>query len=142
MVEIKWNKNIEEDSKIEIEKYLNPFLWLIPKWCQSITINVYDSDDQGAAIATLVTYEYRYITVDFFSAWFIQTPSVKQDNVIHECIHFFINEIYHKGRQIVKSTCKDNEQLKEFAFEELRIAVESSTQDLAFAIQNKFNGRT
>jgi hypothetical protein len=35
MTKIIWNKNIEPQNRVEIEKYLNPFLWLVPSWAQT-----------------------------------------------------------------------------------------------------------
>lgn len=137
MAKIIWDKNIEPENKTEIEKYLYPFLWLVPKWCQTIHLSLYDADDE-AAVSTTVDYEYRRITLNFYARWLIQTPTLKQDNVIHECIHFFVNELYHQAQRAVEAAWEDNEQMKNFAFEQLKISVEAITQDLAFAIYNKF----
>lgn len=138
MAEIIFSKNIEPQNKAEIEKYLMPFLWLIPKWAQRIKINLFSSDGE-TAIATLVDYEYRKITVDFYSCWLLQDDLTKQENVIHECVHFFVNELYHEARRVVLATCKNNEDLQDFAFKRLNVSVESVTQDLTFAILSKFN---
>ncbi len=35
MIKINWNKNIEPAVKVEIEKYLSPFLWIVPAWCHT-----------------------------------------------------------------------------------------------------------
>lgn len=138
MAEIVFNKNIEPQNKAEIEKYLNPLLWLVPKWCQAIHLNLYDANDE-TAIDTTVDYEYRRITLNFYSSWLTQTPTLKQDNVIHECVHFCVNELYHQAQRIVTATCENNEQLKYYAFEQLKISVEAVTQDLCYAIMNKLN---
>lgn len=103
MAEIKWNNGVEDANKIEIEKFLNPLLWFIPKWCQQITINVYASDDD-AAVSTLVDYEYRKVAIDFYGSWFIQDDKTKRDNVIHELVHIFVNELYHQARRVIQST--------------------------------------
>jgi hypothetical protein len=140
MAEIIYNKSIEPENRAEIEKYLNPFIWLIPKWCQRVLVNLYTGEGD-AAIATLVDYEYRKITLDFYSCWLIQGSDKMRADVVHECIHFSVNELYNEARRVVLATCNDNEALKDFAFKRLEVSVESVTQDLAFAILNKFDER-
>lgn len=137
-MKIIWDKNITDENKAEIEKHLTPYLFLVPKWCQHLYINLYSADENGA-IATLVDYEYRRVTFDFYSCWLIQDAEKKQNDVIHECVHAVVNELYHEARRVVIATCENNSALKEFAFTRLEVSVESITQDLTFAILNKFN---
>lgn len=135
-MKIIWSKAIEEENKAEIAKYLDQFSYLIPKWCQHLYINLYSAEDNGA-ISTLVDYEYRRVTFDFYSCWLIQDKEKKRNDVLHECVHASVNELYHQARRVVIATCENNEDLKSYAFGQLELAVESVTQDLTFAILNK-----
>jgi hypothetical protein len=137
-MEIIYNKQIEPGNKAKIEEHLNPFLWLVPKWCQHLYIGLWDSKGESA-ISTLVDYEYRRITLDFYSCWLAQDDYMMRDNVIHECIHFNVNHLFNEARSAVGILGGDNEKLKDYAYEQLRMAVESVTQDLSHAIHNKFN---
>jgi hypothetical protein len=140
-MEINWNKNIEPHNKAEIEKHLNPFLWLVPKWCQEIHINLFDSSSKhgDSAIETITNYEYRFIQIDFFSCWLNCSDETKKESVIHELAHGFTNLIYYQARRAVIAGTADNEALQGFALDELSKTIEAATQDLAFAIYNKFN---
>lgn len=137
MAKIIWNEAITSANKAEIEKHLEPFLWLVPKWCQHLFIGLWDADGD-AAISTIVDYQYRRIELNFYSSWLTQSEYLKRDNVIHECVHFNVNHLFIEARSIV-TNCLENEQLKNYAFEQLKTAVESITQDLTFAINSQFD---
>lgn len=137
-MEIIWNPQIQPNNKEEIEKYLLPYLWLVPKWVQKLYINLWDAD-KDAAISTDISYEYRRVSFDFYTCWLNSSPHIKQDNVIHEFIHCSVNPLFHQAREVAAATCKENEDLKDYAYEQLRISVESVTQDLTYAILSKFN---
>ncbi len=101
-------------------------------------MNLY-STENSSSIATTVNDEYRWIQVNFYSCWLLESPKDKQDAVIHECVHFFVNPLYHQARRIVAATCGGNEEMKNFAYGELQKTIESVTQDLTYSILNKFN---
>jgi hypothetical protein len=137
-MEIIYNKQIEPHNKAEIASYLKHYVWLVPSWCQHLYVGLWDSKGDSA-IATCVDYEYRRITLDFYSCWLTQSDYMKRDNIIHECIHFNVNHLFNEARSAVKILGGDDEKLKDYAYEQLRMAVESVTQDLSHAIHNKFN---
>jgi hypothetical protein len=140
MTEIVWNNGIEPQNKAEIEKYLNPFLFLIPKWCQRLVINVYPSDN-GNAIETTTHYDYRWIQMNFFSDWFVERNEVKQEDIIHDLLHGFTSIAIDYAIRQIDNLCPESEAEKfnRSMKEQLTILCESMTQDLAFAIMNKFN---
>ncbi|MGI8542466.1 MAG: hypothetical protein ACR2MD_03205 [Aridibacter sp.] len=140
-MKITWNKNIEPENKAEIEKYLDPIRWLIPRWCQKLVVSLWDSDGDGAAISTDVNYDYRNIELDFYSNWMLPDSQTKQENIIHECVHFFICPLYNQAQRFIENSA-DNDDTKKFKLAELAITNESITQDLSYAIGNKFGSRT
>lgn len=142
---ITWNKNIDNQHQSEIEKYLNPFLWLTPKWCQNIHINLWDSDEsEGADITIKVNYEYRNIILHFYSCYFLRSDDDKQMEIIHELCHTFLGIIADYAQNSFDLLCPKNdaEKFNKHLQDELSVRHESATQDLAFAIYNKFQSET
>lgn len=136
--ELYWNKNIEPQNKEEIEKYLRPFLWLVPGWCWQIQINLFPESRDNSSIEITVNQEYRNLQIDFYCSWLNETDATKSENVIHELIHAFTNQIYYQARRAVIAAADGNKQFEDFALKELSLTNEAATQDLAKAIQYRF----
>lgn len=135
MVEIVWNPLISETHKTEIEKYLKPYLFLVPKWCQKLTISLYTSEGD-ANIQTGINYEYRNAYMQFFSGWLLEQDSKKQMDVVHDLYHITTSVYVDWAENTIKTLCPDNEAEKfnKVLLEESRMRCESMTQDLAFTI--------
>jgi phage terminase large subunit len=140
MAEITWNANIEPANKAEIEKYLNPALWLVPGWCQLIHVNLFDSstENKNSSCETNVDYEYRFIQLDVFTSWLNATAQEKWGNICHEMVHGFTNVTYYQARRAIIHACGDDEKFKEFALSELAQTNEAVTQDLTKVLCDKF----
>lgn len=140
MVTVAWNPNISAVNKIEIEKYLNPYLWLVPKWCQKLVINVYPiAENDANAIETTVYYDYRWIKINFYSSWFVERAEVKQEHIVHDLLHGFTSIFVDYVQNQIDILCPSNEAEKfnQTMHQQMRILCESMTQDLAFAIMNQ-----
>lgn len=141
MAEIVWNRNVLSKNKKEIEKYLNTWLWLVPKWCQELHIALYPSSENGNnACETTSDYEYRRIKIDFFTGWINERDEAKRMHIVHELIHGFIAPMAdYASHTFDILASEDNEpKLNQTVNDELRVRHESATQDLAFAIYKKF----
>lgn len=145
MTEIVWNKNIEEQNKLEIEKYLVPFLWLVPGWCQTLYIALYPSSETGESVVeTTTNYDYRNIKIDFFSCWLNEREDAKAMHVVHELLHGFVAVLADYAGNSFDTLCPEetDEKFNKHLYAELKQRHEAVVQDLAFAILNKFNERT
>lgn len=145
MVEIVWNKNIEPHNKTEIEKYITPFLWIVPAWCHELRIALYDSDNHGgtSAIRTGINYEYRRASMDFYSCWLACSEYEKGLHVVHDLLHV-PNSIYVDfAEECINRLCPSNqaEKFNGSMMEASRMYCESMTQDLAKAIYEKFRAQ-
>jgi hypothetical protein len=140
MAQIIWNKEIEEVNKVEIEKYLMPYIWLVPSWCQKLVINLYPvSENGGNAIETTTYYDYRWIKVNFYSSWLSERPEVKQEHIVHDLLHGFTSIVVDYAIDQIDNLCPESEAEKfnRSMKKQLSILCESMTQDLAFAILSK-----
>lgn len=139
-MKISWNKNIEPENKAEIEKFLDPLIDFIPAWCQELIVSLYSGNNTDASIETTVNYDYRRIELDFYSAWLLHNAEDRQLELLHEFIHFFICPLYYQAQRILEN-CSYANDAKNALLEELKITNESITQDLCFAIGNKFGNK-
>lgn len=138
MSEITYNKNIEPNIKAIIESQLNNWTWLIPAWCKRLQINLVDGGDFSADIET--SYEYRYATLRIDMSWFNIEDSHKTLDLVHELCHNFYNPMYWFARDNFDILLGDDSERKhrDSVRDTLRRFNEIGTQDLAYALINKF----
>lgn len=145
MAEIIYNPTIQDGCKAEIEKHLVPFLWLVPNWVLFLNVNLLDStsDNCGELATVTVDYDYRRITIDVATAWLDRTEDEKSFALVHELLHGYFALIADYARDAIHNLCPKDEAEKFNAsmIKELTTRHEATTQDLAFAILNKFNER-
>lgn len=142
MVTISYNKNIEPVNKAEIQKYLEPFLWLVPTWCHEIVVSLWSAHDetQGrAAIRTGIDYEYRTASMDFYGCWLLCTDYDKGLHVVHDLLHIPSSIYVDYAEGCIKRLCpeEDTPKFRDHMLEESRMRCESMTQDLAKAIYGR-----
>lgn len=134
--EVVWNKNIESQNKEEIQKFLTPYLWMIPTWVHKITITLAESEGNLAGMRT--RFQYREVDLDICPEWFIRTDEVKADAILHELCHMHNYQIFDFADRLIDKFIED-EKTKEVLSDELTRYLEGGTQDLTRAILSKFN---
>jgi hypothetical protein len=140
MVKLNFDGGIEPGVRAEIEKHLQPWLWLVPTWCHNIYIYLWNSSDGDSAIETSARYEYRWARMRFYSAWLIDSDRGKALYVVHDLLHI-TNAVYvDYAEEQIQNLCKKSEapQFHSLLMEESRMRCESMTQDLAAAIYERF----
>lgn len=147
MLKITFEDNIEPHVKTEIERFLHPFLWLIPSWCHELIINIYSADDktQGSAcIRTGIAYEYRRASMDFYAAWLMCDDYSKGLHIVHDLLHIPNSVYVDFAEDCINRLCPaaQAEKFNGHMMEESRIRCESMTQDLAKAIYDRFRGES
>lgn len=142
MLTLTFADNMKPEVQAEIDRYVRPFLWLVPTWCHDLTINVYTSSDDNAAIKTGIHYEYRNASLDFYSVWFICSRREKQLHVIHDLLHVANSVYVDWAEDNIRYFCPkdDDKAMHKRLMEDSRERCESITQDLAKAIYSKFGG--
>jgi hypothetical protein len=138
MVEVIWSEKIKPVNKLEIEKHLNPLLWLMPAWAHRLYVHMPDSDlDNDDAVAqTQTETAYRFIRLEIFTCWLNKSDEDKTFFLIHELLHGFVNTSYHQARKIIGNLAEDNDPLRKFALRELADANEAQVCDLTKAIHD------
>lgn len=130
------------ENKKEIEKYLNPFLFLVPGWCNELIVKLWNSDGEsgGSAIRTSISYEYRWAKIEFFSCWLLESDYDKGFHVVHDLLHIPTSVYVDYAEEQIKRLCPESEAPKfnDLMLEESRVRCESMVQDLAHAIYKKF----
>jgi Zn-dependent peptidase ImmA (M78 family) len=141
-MKITWHAAMQPDNKAKIDFYFQKWNWLIPKWVLFTEICLWDSTaDAEMTAQAFVNYSYRRLTLEVYTKWLDCPDDEKEFVIVHELIHAFTLPPITFARDFIDTASKDNEMLKETATAELNVRNESSTQDLAFAIYNKFNER-
>jgi hypothetical protein len=140
-MEIIYDKSIEDGVRIEINKYLSPFVWLGPTWCHELRISMLAADEGRAAIRTGIKYEYRRASMDFFSGWLTESDYAKGLHVVHDLLHIANSVYVDFAETAITNLAGDEKHTNGFLMEESRMRCESMTQDLAKAIYDRFRFR-
>lgn len=142
-MKIEFKKDFPPELKPRYEKIIKKASWLIPGWCQSVVVFWDAHDDERASLYTRVNYEYRFIQITVCSDCIGTSDKDLLTEVIHEMIHGFINPLADYAKEIVNTFCSkdDSPKTNKILHNEITRKNESVTQDLAFAISNKFNER-
>lgn len=139
-MKITFNKNIELQNKAQIEKYLNHFSFLIPKWLQNLKIEVEPSDNPNLLASTCASEQYREASLTIRPLWFTMNEDEQSETIVHELCHLHTNPLYDFSLNAIRKYAdgKDENQMQ-IVFDEMEAYLERQTQDLTFAIHNKFN---
>ncbi|CAN5508060.1 hypothetical protein BH10ACI2_BH10ACI2_04240 [soil metagenome] len=141
MTQIIYKKDVETTVRDEVEKFLRPFVWLIPTWCHELHIEMQTSaDGENAAIRTGVTPEYRFAHMTFYSAWLTCTEEAKTLHVVHDLLHIANCPYVDFAEEVIRNLLPkvENERFYGYLMEQSRFQCESMTQDLAKAIYERF----
>lgn len=143
MTEIIFNPQIQPINRLVIEKYIKKYSWIIPRWCHQLHVGLWDCKDDTLA-EVKVDYCYRRATVDIYSSWLDRTEVEQEKALLHELIHIHLAIMADYARNEFNNLCPKEEAAKfnQHLIDQLTIYHESITEDLAFAILNKFNERT
>ena len=137
MVKVTFHKQMSDENRAEIEKYLFPYLWLVPAWCHELFVDLHRYEDDSA-ISTAIQYDYRTASMSFNAGWLLERPEHKQEMVIHDLLHISTSVYVDYAHGTFKRLCPEDEAKKfnEHILEESRMRCESMVQDLAHSIMN------
>lgn len=139
-MKITWDNSLHEAEKIEIEKHLMQWNWLIPKWCLDFTVYTM-ADEQNVAAKMITDFTYRRITLEVHANWFTESDYEKGYMLVHEMIHGFINPVKSYSYDMIEQLCPKEEadKFNKVLHAGLTEKNEGITQDFAKAIYDRFN---
>lgn len=134
-----YDKDFPEFAKAEIDPLLQEWLWLLPKWCQMVSIGWHDkSECEGECVNISISYSYRNVRIRFFSLF--HTAENKREMIGHELVHSQIGMLADYARYIIEMLATEDEHpiLRQHLQEQLTERHESVTQDFAYCLNKKF----
>lgn len=144
MMKIIYHATIQPHNKMEIERLLQKWLWLVPAWCHILYVNLWDSQgDNCEKIADVKTnYDYRNIDLSLYTCWLDRDDERKESALVHELVHSFTAIVADHARNSFDTLCPkaDAEKFNQHLQLELQQRYEASTEDLARAIYERFKG--
>lgn len=141
--QIIYNPQMQPSSRKEIEKYVDKYVWLLPKWCHKLNVGLWDSHPDGF-IATMQTdYTYRFCVLDLYSVWIDKPDYIKEETIIHEFLHCHLSILADYARNTINNLCSvdDAPKFHNHLQSQLQMFHEQITEDLSLAIFTKTNER-
>ena len=122
-----------------IRALADEFQWLVPPWCQHITV-IWSPANENAMDCQLNS-DYRIIRLRVGPSFFDDQPKHRKECFVHELIHGFIQPHDDYAQDAINHILPDDEnpKLKSVVLEELRERNEQVTQDLAFCLTQYLN---
>ena len=130
-----YDKDIPATILVEIQKSLEPWVWIVPAWCERVFVGWDDDDDDNNTSARTETYyPYRWARITFYPCFLKQNDTGR--DALHELIHIPLNMIAGWSRATIETLTKedDDSTLREVLLAALKERVEAATEDLASRI--------
>lgn len=143
MIEIEFDIDFPDTVRGVIEPLIKETAWLFPLWMQKV-IMTWDSKQEGSMAKIFVYKDYRWCRIVIYPDFLSILPTTQQESIYHEIIHCYNVPLKRVACEILDE-CMPNEQgefsekLQNVLRKQIDSTMESITQDLAFAIMNKFN---
>lgn len=140
-----FDENIQTEFRKEIAGIIDHFAWIVPRWLQSIHVNMYteENEDARTTISVGVMYAYRSASLHFRDSWLNQRTEFKCEQVLHELIHLHLAILADYAREQINLLCPASESPKFNAslIGELTTRHEAATQDLSHLIFELYGPR-
>lgn len=140
MTEIIFRDSFPEIAQPKVSEILEKFRWLLPVWMQRLYVN-YRGDEKDNSAYVSVEKDYRFGNLTICGHWLNEPKAVQPEQIIHELIHLHFAPLKDYACDAALTLCDGNQESRIFKLieKELISKNEQGTQDLAFAIMNKFN---
>jgi hypothetical protein len=132
-----YDKSIPVETLGAIKDHLEPLAWLVPGWCQKVHVEwCSEGGENTACIDECTEYEYRRISLRFYSEWLYGDADLRREQVTHELIHAFSGPLYDYVYDTIERLLPESDapKFREHAIAELKVRNESFVQDMAFCL--------
>lgn len=119
-----------------IRPILGSLLWLVPPWCQMLTVRFASLDQQPDDLADIrVNHAYRNANMRVYTRFFEPHYSdlERREILAHELLHISVNALADVAREEIKRLLPDGPH-RQGVLEHLSCELERSVQDLAFVL--------
>lgn len=122
-------KHLPKDLLPVIKQKFQPYVSLLPKWCNEVVI-IYNPEGDGDTLLTCVPdFKYRNAVIQIHPNFFYIEP---RHAIIHEIIHIYVAEYSNRVEDILNEILP--EQVRELILKDISSREEGFVEDLS----NKF----
>lgn len=111
MSKIEYHKSVPAAVRAELARFVPRFEWLIPAWCQRVTIKwaTHDRDDHLCTAETFTQCEYRWAEIVLYAKWLEDGDALKAQTIAHELLHVVTNPFWRYVKEVHAETLQDDE---------------------------------
>lgn len=132
MRDLRFELPFPAEQRAVVQQLIDDNSWLLPRWVEVIWVRFEVPPKPTISARVTVNEEYRSIQLCVCPEWLVSEPRLRESDIRHEFIHACTEPLHRVCRQMINLL--HDSQLKDWAIEELRLAVERSTADLEYAI--------
>jgi hypothetical protein len=139
-----YDRDFPPEVIAEVQDLIESLSWLLPGWCQRVRVTWYQNGSpEGTVAACGANYEYRGIDIDIYPTLLSQDDDRRREILIHEMVHGLLGPLTDYARRELKRLLPKSEapKYRDAVLEQLRLCVESVTQDFAHTIHQREKAR-
>jgi hypothetical protein len=129
---ISYRPGLPMEVRIAVEEHLTKWAHVVPAWCLELNV-IWDDDNTSAAASMTVHYEYRRSDLKIFPN-FLTCADLRERNILHELLHIVTEPMYNTMKDLKGVVADKHPEMKAWAEENMRMAVEMVTCDLTAAL--------
>lgn len=120
-----------------VRPLLARWLFLAPSWLHTLDVCWQNDGDDTTEAAIDVRYEYRTACLTIYPRFLEIAPDRQSATIRHEVLHTAVAPLERVARAVVERACCEDSPLREWAGEEVRVALESVVTDLTRATDGR-----
>lgn len=133
MPEIRFEVPFPAEQRTVVAGILHQNFWLLPSWVEVVWVEFETpAENERISARCQTNEEYRSIRLTICPEWLLSEQQIRMSDIRHEFLHASTDHLWRVGMQLIRLL--DDDKLKKWAKEELRLAVERTTADLEYAI--------
>jgi hypothetical protein len=137
--EVRFEVPFPSEQRMIVSALIHQNMWLLPSWVEVIWVRFETPPQPSISARCAVNEEYRSIRFSICPEWLLSEPHIRESDVRHEFLHASTDPLHRVGRQLVAMI--EDDKLRQWANEELRLAIERCTTDLEYAISRGISDR-
>lgn len=129
--EIRFDEPFPEDSRAPLLRMIGECAWLLPSWVEVLNVS-FEQAAENVSMRMRVREEYRSARLSVCAEWLRSGERIRLSDIRHEFFHVTLDPLHRVAVQLLDLI--DDDRLRKWAAEEVRLAGERVACDLEHAL--------
>jgi hypothetical protein len=136
-----YSEQIPEEVKPAIKEILDKYECLVPSWVNYVNVSWSAVPrERNASAESMGDYAYRWATIFICPLFLDESPTEREDTIIHELVHVVLFPLTNYYAQIIGSLDEQPEKVQNFMDIQLSEKIEAVTVDTTACLLRLIKG--